>query len=110
IRPTDYPDMILAMLLMERILPPEFAVLLDAPLPDPPGMDDIRLAQRIQAEIPAAKGVVTPGAMRALGRDKEAAGHHRERIRDFAEAHGPEIAAVVGQIVTGVAPGSTEAS
>jgi hypothetical protein len=105
IRPSDYPDMILAMLMMERILPPEFVLFLDTPLPDPPGLNDIRLAKRIQTEIPAAKDVVTPAALRALARGKEAAGHHRERIEDFAEAHRPEIDAVVEQEAASGLPG-----
>ena len=91
---SDLPDLILTMAILQRVLPTELAAVGATPTP-PQRLLEIGALKAVHDQVPGADTVVTPAAIRALLRDKEAAGRYRPKIEAFLEEHRTEIAEIV---------------
>jgi hypothetical protein len=89
VKPADLPVLLFTFLLVQQIVPPEIRGLLTAA--PPPGLREIAAFKAVHDRVPGADNVITPGAVRALLRDNEAARRHRPKIETFVQEHEAEI-------------------
>jgi hypothetical protein len=92
--PSDHLGMVAAMLAFTPFMRSEVLAVLDAGT-QPPLAQQLRQILAIRDQVPGATGVLTPMAIRALLRDKEAAGRYRPRIEEFLTEHREKIDAVL---------------
>jgi hypothetical protein len=92
--PADYVGIVALMVLIGPAIPAAAQEALDAGS-EPPLAEDLRMVLAIRDQVPGAAEVFTPMAVRALLRDKEAAGRHRPAIEAFVAAHRQEIDVVL---------------
>jgi hypothetical protein len=103
--PADYPGMVAVMLAFAPLVRPKVLAAIDAGT-EPPLAQELRLILAIRDKIPGAAQVLTPMAIRAVLRDKEAARHHRPKIEQFITEHRAEIESVLSAIDSQAAPRS----
>jgi hypothetical protein len=92
--PADYVGIVALMVLLGPAIPSAAKAALDAGS-EPPLAEDLRLVLAIRDQVPGAADVFTPMAVRALLRNKEAAGRYRPAIEAFLAAHRQEVDAVL---------------
>jgi len=98
LEPSSYPDLVGAMLILMTCMPTELLGVLDSAVPEPPLARELNLIMAIRDQVPGAKDVLTPMAIRAVLRDKEAASRHRPKIEQFVSDHSDEISEVVASV------------
>jgi hypothetical protein len=87
--PRDLPDILLASLLLRRAIPPQiWAVVLTPP---PPALREIATFKAIRDQVPGADTVITPMAVRAVMRGKEAAKRYQPAMSEFFREHEAEV-------------------
>jgi hypothetical protein len=92
--PQDYLGMVAVMLAFTPFMRPEVLAVLDAGT-QPPLAQELRQILAIRDQVPGAAQVLTPMAIRALLRDKEAARRYRPPIDQFITDHREEINSVL---------------
>jgi hypothetical protein len=92
--PADYVGIVALTLALTPAIPLTALGELDSGS-EPPLAEDLRLVLAIRDQVPGAAEVFTPMAVRALLRNKEAAGRYRPDIEAFVSAHRQEIDAVL---------------
>ena len=95
--PEDYRGMVAMMLALSPSMRPEVLTMLDAGA-EPPLSQELRVILTIRDQVPGAAQVLTPMAIRACLRDKEAARRHRPQIEQFIEDHRAEIESVITRL------------
>lgn len=93
VSPDDYPDIVCASLLIRRFVPAELRALVTAA--PPPMLGDIAAFKAVHDLVPGAERVVTPMAVRALLRGKEASGRYLPAVQTFFQEHEAEVRAVI---------------
>ena len=94
ISPADLPDLLFVGLMIRAVLPADIRAVVLTPKP-PQYLREIAAFKAIHDQVPGADTVLTPRAVRALLRDKEAAGRYRPKISDFMQQHEAEVRSVV---------------
>jgi hypothetical protein len=94
---SDLPDFLLAALMVRRVLPPPVLALIANPSP-PQILWEIAALKAVRYHVPGAETVVTPPAVRALLRNKEAAQRYLPKINEFMSEHEGEVRAVLGSL------------
>jgi hypothetical protein len=92
--PADYVGIVALTLVLTPAIPLTALAELDSGS-EPPLAKDLQLVLAIRDQVPGAADVFTPMAVRALLRNKEAAGRYRPAIEAFVSAHRQEIDAVL---------------
>jgi hypothetical protein len=92
--PADYVGIVALTLVLNPDIPLTALAELDSGS-EPPLAKDLRLVLAIRDQVPGAADVFTPMAVRALLRNKEAAGRYRPAIEAFVSARRQEIDAVL---------------
>ncbi len=95
--PSDYAGIVAAMLTFAPLMRPETLAAIDSGT-EPPLAHELRQILAIRDQVPGAADVLTPPAIRALLRDKEAARRYRPGITKFFEDHSEEIQAVLTRV------------
>lgn len=107
ISPADLPDLLFASLMVRRVIPSEIRQMLLASGP-PQYLREIAAFKAIHDQVPGAEGVFTPAAVRALLRNKEAAGRYLPKIRDFVQQNESEVRSVIDPDLIPEAPPALE--
>lgn len=92
--PADYVGIVALMVVLAPAIPLAALAELDSGS-EPPLAEDLRLVLTIRDQVPGAADVFTPMAVRALLRNKEAAGRYRPAIEAFVSTRRQEIDAVL---------------
>jgi hypothetical protein len=95
--PSDNAGIVAAMLAFAPLMRPETLAAIDSGT-EPPLAHELRQILAIRDQVPGAADVLTPPAIRALLRDKEAASRYRPRITKFFEDHSEEIQSVLARV------------
>jgi hypothetical protein len=97
--PSDCAGLVVVALALSPYVRPDLLKAMDAGIEPPPIADELRKILIIRERVPGAAEVFTPMAVRALLRDKEAAGRYRPGIEQFIADHRDQIdAALVSQV------------
>ena len=108
--PQDNLGMVAMMLALTPFMRPEVLAMLDAGT-QPPLAQELRQILTIRDQVPGAAQVLTPMAIRACIREKEAARRYRPQIEQFFKAHRAEIDSVLASMQPQPdVPGSSPAS
>ena len=97
--PQDYLGMVAIMLAFTPFMRPEVLAVLDAGT-QPPLAQELRQILAIRDQVPGAEQVLTPMAVRACLRDKEAARRYRPQIDEFVADHREEIDSVLASVLS----------
>jgi hypothetical protein len=92
--PQDYMGMVAMMVAYTPVMRPEVLAVLDTGT-QPPLAQELRQILAIREQVPGAAQILTPMAIRACLRDKEAARRYRPQIDHFAAEHREEIDSVL---------------
>jgi hypothetical protein len=110
--PSDYAGIVAAVLAFTPLIRPETLAAIDTGT-EPPLAHELRQILAIRDQVPGAADVLTPMAIRALLRDKEAARRYRPQITKFAKDHSEEVESVLASVQpwkVGIDPPSTPAT
>lgn len=90
------PKILVAYLLARPRFPEGVRKILESPGPrDPPLIRDLKLVQALRDRVPGADTVLTPHAVRALMRNKEAARRRRRELEFLCARYPEEVAAAL---------------
>jgi hypothetical protein len=95
LQPGDLPGLVVAQLIVQRVIPADFFDLIADPTQVPAIVQDLERVELLRRSVPGASEVLTPAAVRALNRGKEASRRHGERIAAFVAEHDAEIRAIL---------------
>jgi hypothetical protein len=108
ISPGDLPNLLLAAMIMRRVMPAEVLAAISDPTP-PQLLREIAALKVVHDQVPGADTVVTPPAIRALLRNREAAQHHLPKINKFMSEHGDEVRVILeAALSSATGPGNRE--
>lgn len=89
----ELPDLLVAALILRRVIPTEIrAVVL---MPPPQLLREVAAFKAVHDQVPGADTVITPMAVRALLRHKEAANRYLPKVQDFFQTHEAEVRSVL---------------
>jgi hypothetical protein len=91
VTPSDYAGLVTAALVFSPYVRPDLLEAMDAGIKPPPLAEELRKILIIRERVPGAAKILTPQAVRALLRDKEAAKRYRPEIEQFIADHREEI-------------------
>lgn len=91
--PSDFAGLVAAALAFGPDVRPDLLAAIDAGIEPPPLARELQKILIIRERVPGAAEVLTPMAIRALLRDKEAAGRYRPQIEHFIAEKRDEIEA-----------------
>jgi hypothetical protein len=93
--PSDFAGIVAAALAFGPDVRPDLLAAVDAGIEPPPLARELQKILIIRERVPGAADVFTPIAIRALLRDKEAAGRYRPQIEQFLAERRDEIEAAL---------------
>jgi hypothetical protein len=93
--PDELPGVIVAILMLERSLPPGSLQFLSDQPANPILLRQLQAVTALREQVPGAAEVFTPAAVRAVLRNKEAARRHSRNIEQFMDANRDEVGRVI---------------